>query len=90
MLAKGNPSHKESREVGCSQGKLDSGATPSLEIQPHFHKFECLTLSFEPKEKALKKLNFSKSPISYQSLNGANLGSRGPREEVKKRKIIQI
>ena len=25
------------------------------------------------------------SPISYQSLNGANSGSRGPREEVKKK-----
>ena len=30
------------------------------------------------------------SPISYQSLNGANLGSRGPKEEVKKRKIGKI
>ena len=35
-------------------------------------------------------LNFPKSPKSYQSLNGATSGSRGPREEVKKRKIIQI
>ena len=30
------------------------------------------------------------SPISDQSLNGANSGSRGPREETKKRKIIRI
>ena len=31
-------------------------------------------------------MNFSKSPISDQSLNGTYSGSRGPREEVKKGK----
>ena len=30
------------------------------------------------------------SPISCKSLNGANSGFRGPREEAKKRKIIRI
>ena len=57
MQAKGIPSHKESMEVGCSQGKVDSSASPSLEIQPHFHqfRFQCLTLSFEPKEKGLRE-----------------------------------
>ena len=29
-------------------------------------------------------------PISYQSLNGANSGSRGPREEVKKGKSSKV
>ena len=33
---------------------------------------------------------FQMSPISSKSLNGASSGSRGPREEVKKRKIIKI
>ena len=33
---------------------------------------------------------FQMSPISSKSLNEANSGSREPREEVKKRKIIRI
>ena len=41
--------------MGCSQGKFDFGATPSLEIQLHFHQFEYLTLSFEPEEKGLRE-----------------------------------
>ena len=43
-----------------------------------------VTPLFLPYVKVDKILNFSMSPNSYQSLNGATSGSRGPREEVKK------